>query len=536
MKLVVGDYLEVAGSFDGVCLVDSSFKRITEAYPSIKNTVQQLVSKYGKRVLNLGMANGQPRVIFVPTQPNEIEKSCNELVGVADKLQFNSIIIPKPYQYEEFKDIMNRILDDRFILISDNADDIPVVEKGAVESIVMKSPVPVTNTTTKKILECSSKGDKRFSAMYATVEYADVNDTIENHYQSSKRFLVNGEYIQLSPQEAKGKKVDACCVFDELYTPELLTAFYKWLWLKYLTDNKELLEYAKTFDDYNDMFKGKAINCQADVIREICNDIESVKAYTQAITDLEDKYIGFVSEPSDNICYSKQQHIASADKEVIEIVEPSPTTSSQGVVAQFDTEDTIEIKPITLCVTGHRPKDLWGYNPSANYSGLQNKIYQCLTQFHTAFGVTRFVSGGAQGVDQLFFGAVDYYRSQGNNVENVVYIPFKGQESSWLKSGMFSQDEYNTMLSKATSTKLCSTSVTNLSANKMIVGALMDRNTHMVNDSDYVLGVFKGDFNLITNDVKYNSGTLDCLRKAYKAGRKMVVINPNNLSTCRFNM
>ena len=47
------------------------------------------------------------------------------------------------------------------------------------------------------ILECSSKGDKRFSALYAKVSVNNVLDTIENHYQKSKVFIDNNSnYFQ----------------------------------------------------------------------------------------------------------------------------------------------------------------------------------------------------------------------------------------------------------------------------------------------------------------------------------------------------
>lgn len=42
-----------------------------------------------------------------------------------------------------------------------------------------------------KILECSSRGDKRFSAFYAKVEVFSKLDSIENHYQSCKRTVDN---------------------------------------------------------------------------------------------------------------------------------------------------------------------------------------------------------------------------------------------------------------------------------------------------------------------------------------------------------
>ena len=50
------------------------------------------------------------------------------------------------------------------------------------------------------ILECSSKGDKRFSALYAKVKVFGVYDSIENHYQNCKRDI-NNQVV------GKGKKV-----------------------------------------------------------------------------------------------------------------------------------------------------------------------------------------------------------------------------------------------------------------------------------------------------------------------------------------
>lgn len=112
-----------------------------------------------------------------------------------------------------------------------------------------------------KTLECSSKGDKRFSAFYAKVSFNGVVDSIENHYQSVKRDE-NGNKI------GKGKKVDHIIINEHKLNPFFLTPFYKLLWVKYLDNNPDLVAYASEFDDFNDMFRGRSINCQADVIRD----------------------------------------------------------------------------------------------------------------------------------------------------------------------------------------------------------------------------------------------------------------------------
>lgn len=112
-----------------------------------------------------------------------------------------------------------------------------------------------------RILECSSKGDRRFSAFYAKISFYGKIDSIEHIYQSVKRDK-NGDLVN------KGKKVFYVVINEIKLEPKYLTPFYKLLWVKYLDNNPSLVSYAKQFDDYNDMFKGKSVNCQADVIRQ----------------------------------------------------------------------------------------------------------------------------------------------------------------------------------------------------------------------------------------------------------------------------
>jgi hypothetical protein len=114
-------------------------------------------------------------------------------------------------------------------------------------------------------LECSSKGDKRFSAFYAKVKVFGKYDSIENHYQLSKRF---GDFVPTTWKDAKGKTPTHFEVNGKQFDLKYLSMWYDLLWVKYLDEHPELVEYAVQFDDYSDMFKGKSINCQADTIRK----------------------------------------------------------------------------------------------------------------------------------------------------------------------------------------------------------------------------------------------------------------------------
>lgn len=129
---------------------------------------------------------------------------------------------------------------------------------------------------TKLVLECSSVGDKRFSAFGARVKSFGWEDAIEFHYMFSKG--LNGidipnikkithndklKYLNI----VKGKTPDYFILNGKKYDPELLPQWYHLLWVKYLDGHPELVEYASQFEDYNDVFKGNSVSCQADSIR-----------------------------------------------------------------------------------------------------------------------------------------------------------------------------------------------------------------------------------------------------------------------------
>jgi hypothetical protein len=134
----------------------------------------------------------------------------------------------------------------------------------------------------KLILECSTKGDIRFSAFGAEVTVFGKKATVEEHYQLSKRFVTNtldmmnnNLYAPKSIYDVKGKNAKTkdmslylIFVNGFYFPPDFRLEFYKWMWLKYLDENPELVAYASRFDDYNDIFKGKSIICQADCIRQ----------------------------------------------------------------------------------------------------------------------------------------------------------------------------------------------------------------------------------------------------------------------------
>lgn len=117
-----------------------------------------------------------------------------------------------------------------------------------------------------RVLECSSKGDRRFSAFYAMIPLAGTYDSIENHYQLSKR---NGDVKPNNWKELKGKPITHFEI-DGISIPlKYEEALYNLMWLIYLDMCPTLVKFASKFDDYTDMFRrNNGVVCQADAIRE----------------------------------------------------------------------------------------------------------------------------------------------------------------------------------------------------------------------------------------------------------------------------
>lgn len=119
--------------------------------------------------------------------------------------------------------------------------------------------------TSNNILYCDSRGDKRFSAFYAYVIIDDKKDSIESFYQNSKRDE-NGNI------PGKGKPFSYFIWKGKRYKKEGISKLYENLWRLYFKQNPNLLDYAKQFNIFIDRFRGKCVNCQADVIEKIVKE------------------------------------------------------------------------------------------------------------------------------------------------------------------------------------------------------------------------------------------------------------------------
>ena len=100
-------------------------------------------------------------------------------------------------------------------------------------------------------LECSSKGDKRFSAFNAKLRCRN-NKSIEDLYQAFKVFEDGSS--GLNWREAKGRKA-----INQLEA----ALYYSWLWDTYVSENPELLPILKAACGLSDIFGQIGSCCQA---------------------------------------------------------------------------------------------------------------------------------------------------------------------------------------------------------------------------------------------------------------------------------
>lgn len=168
----------------------------------------------------------------------------------------------------------------------------------------------------------------------------------------------------------------------------------------------------------------------------------------------------------------------------------------------------------TVAFTGHRPNVLCGYDAAA-YAQFVHDLAGFLAGLYPEAPL-RVITGGAQGVDQLAFWAADLAKNRRPGITNVVYVPFRGQQSIWRDTGLFSRTEYDKMLKAADEVYYLAEKPADKSG---IVRALHARNHRMVNAADEVIAVYKG-----ANYHAESGGTAECMRYVESQNKPLRII------------
>jgi len=165
-----------------------------------------------------------------------------------------------------------------------------------------------------------------------------------------------------------------------------------------------------------------------------------------------------------------------------------------------------EEKIIKICITGHRPNKLWGYD-------LNNEKYIKLIEVFkymlVSMECTEAITGMALGVDTVFAKAVLSLKEEGHDIKLICAIPCQNHSSNWPKS---SQDEYEDILSKADEVIIVS--------DAPFTARLMQiRNVWMADRCDLAFAVWD----------RTSGGTKNCIDYLKKIGKKIYIINPGQL-------
>ena len=162
------------------------------------------------------------------------------------------------------------------------------------------------------------------------------------------------------------------------------------------------------------------------------------------------------------------------------------------------------------CFTGHRPNKLYGYDLKNNkYQVLAHKLARVIYGLHVKYGVDTFITGGALGLDTVAFFAVEYVKSKGIPVKNVLAIPFKGQEGRWNSESV---DRYSRML-KIADEVIYVDAIEKYADNYSTAQKLNIRNHYMVDNAKYVVTAYNG---------SKKGGTYNCLQYAKKHNRQII--------------
>lgn len=139
--------------------------------------------------------------------------------------------------------------------------ELPREQSDSVKSVLEYAKDITKHESYPKVLECSSRGDKRFSALYAQVTINGKEKSIEEWYQGSKR-------------DADGKKVGKGKPFEYIVDPftgsklpvKDAPALYRGLWITYLKNNPDLVKYAEQFDEFSNVFAAEGLENRAEEI------------------------------------------------------------------------------------------------------------------------------------------------------------------------------------------------------------------------------------------------------------------------------
>ena len=187
----------------------------------------------------------------------------------------------------------------------------------------------------------------------------------------------------------------------------------------------------------------------------------------------------------------------------------SEEIKSRRVEREKQEEEFMELWRQTTCFTGHRPSKLGNcYSLKHPTSLLINeKLTPIILDLINNEHVTRFISGGAIGVDTIAFWTVQKIKKDYPNIKNIVAKPFVHQDAVWTNQETLFW--YHKMLEVADEVinvedvSGYNTNESNIEYGNFSNKKMQQRNEYMINNSRCIIAVWDGTKGGTGNCVSY---------------------------------
>lgn len=177
----------------------------------------------------------------------------------------------------------------------------------------------------------------------------------------------------------------------------------------------------------------------------------------------------------------------------------------------------------TIAITGHRPDLLGGYNwNTTKNKKIMAALEDAIEKQIVENDYKRFICGGALGTDQMAFHILTQLKEyKYHDLELIVAVPFKDQPKPWNEKDRllyYMQLDYADQVVYVD--ELPEYQLKNASVGVFNIRKYLNRNNYMVDNSDLVIAVLKG-------ENKKSTGTSKCLEYAVRLQKPIIIINPN---------
>lgn len=147
-----------------------------------------------------------------------------------------------------------------------------------------------------KTLECNVNGDKRYASQYCFIDSFGIRNSIENHYQTTKRYTFKGEILVPKDWRDVIKFKELGAEFSHFELPNGLTLgsnrdedslvaeYFCLLWYKFLLKNTHLVDEAMKYDRFISGLEDEHPYTQAQVVRDtISHSLDYIKSRGESL-------------------------------------------------------------------------------------------------------------------------------------------------------------------------------------------------------------------------------------------------------------